>query len=482
MKALLILKAWVMIGIILYAGIGLGPDEAQYWTWSRHLDGGYYSKPPAIAWQIFATTQLIGSTELGVRLGAVIIGTLFAWVVYRLALKVDLSENAAFLAGCLAALTPLGIFSTFLAITDGGMLLFWTLALTEIAMSLESSHPPSYLRFGLWIACGALFKWPIYLLWLAVIPLLRYPQYRQRALLGGLLISLLGLAPSLYWNIQHDWATFRHVTTIVQGGNTGSQGNPLEFMGSQILLLSPLVALLLIFGWFKIKAQKPSVQFLGLLSLGILLLFIVYSLFKKGQGNWCLFAYPSAFVFLAAVWEQRKSWLAIALTFSVALALFVFSIPTLQRFSLASIPWKINPFKHNVGWETLRQLPFDPEKQFLFADKYQLTSILSFYNAHQEEAFFFNLLGTRKNQFSYWSGAPINREGLFLAVENGLDVDEKLHKMHEFYRPLLAPHFDHVGPATLIPLFSANGIPVKKALLIPCQGYRGTRPEDPEKY
>ena len=32
----------------------LYPDEAQYWLWSRTLDWGYYSKPPMIAWLIWA--------------------------------------------------------------------------------------------------------------------------------------------------------------------------------------------------------------------------------------------------------------------------------------------------------------------------------------------------------------------------------------------------------------------------------------------
>ena len=33
-------------------------DEAQYWLWSQHLDFGYYSKPPMIAWVIRAATAL----------------------------------------------------------------------------------------------------------------------------------------------------------------------------------------------------------------------------------------------------------------------------------------------------------------------------------------------------------------------------------------------------------------------------------------
>src|SRR5258705_13052447 len=48
----------------------LYPDEAQYWLWSRALDFGYYSKPPVIAWAIWATTSLGGDAEPWVRLSA----------------------------------------------------------------------------------------------------------------------------------------------------------------------------------------------------------------------------------------------------------------------------------------------------------------------------------------------------------------------------------------------------------------------------
>src|ERR1700749_4229200 len=51
--------------------LDLLPDEAQYWSWSRHLAFGYFSKPPVIAWLIRATTELTGSNdEWAVRLGA----------------------------------------------------------------------------------------------------------------------------------------------------------------------------------------------------------------------------------------------------------------------------------------------------------------------------------------------------------------------------------------------------------------------------
>ena len=60
-------------------------DEAYYWDWSRQLDWGYYSKPPMIAWLIAASTSLIGSTTLAVRLPAVLLGTVGLIFVYLLA-------------------------------------------------------------------------------------------------------------------------------------------------------------------------------------------------------------------------------------------------------------------------------------------------------------------------------------------------------------------------------------------------------------
>src|ERR1700680_1577978 len=39
---------------------GLYPDEAQYWFWAQHLELGYYSKPPLVAWLIALTTTMLG--------------------------------------------------------------------------------------------------------------------------------------------------------------------------------------------------------------------------------------------------------------------------------------------------------------------------------------------------------------------------------------------------------------------------------------
>jgi len=61
--SVLLLKALGSILLILFLGVGLAPDEAQYHLWSKYIDWGYYSKPPGIAWQIYLGCLFFGDTE-----------------------------------------------------------------------------------------------------------------------------------------------------------------------------------------------------------------------------------------------------------------------------------------------------------------------------------------------------------------------------------------------------------------------------------
>lgn len=488
LSCILLLKAALILLFILNGNVGLGPDEAQYWTWSQSLDWGYYSKPPGIAWQIAFGTLFFGNSELGVRFGSILIGTALSMAVFCLAKACRLQASTAFWAGIVMAFTPLGVMSSFLAITDGGVVLFWTLA----TIFLVSAKPNMFV-IGILIFCGALFKWQIYYFWIFVALSINYlPSVRKREILGGMAISLMGLVPSLIWNVQHQWVTFRHVAGNIGVENRSLlQGNFWAFFGEQAALLSPILfgILLMAFIYFIRKSKEISwpIWFCGMSSMLIIVIHCFLALFKKMQGNWCDYAYPTAIVFLCWYACEKvswgKLWLKIGLVLSIGLCILSLSIPYLP------VSYRINPFKHNLGWKvlsnTLTQVGYDPNAHFLFSDKYQMSSLLSFYSKGQKRAYFLNLHHIRNNQFSFWPSMAMQQRGntgFFVISENTPHKEKNFPVLVQEYQDLLQNYFKEVHYLGEYPLFYSGGKVVKAALIYKCVDYNGEHPSPTNLY
>ena len=176
---------------------------------------------------------------------------------------------------------------------------------------------------------------------------------------------------------------------------------------------------------------------------------------KKVAGELGGFCLSTAAVLVAwRAWDNSRRlrlWLIGGIALSIALCSFAFALPFLQSESLVSIPYKYNPFRHNVGWKELGlQLAaagYDPDAHVLASDKYQITSILSFYGPNQKRAYFLNLQGVRKNQFSYWPSMAQEKKGktvFFVAVENFSLSDPKWVSLEADYKLKLAPYFSDV--------------------------------------
>lgn len=459
-------KALLMALYVQFSGLGLAPDEAQYWTWSQELSFGYYSKPPGIAWQIFATTSIFGNTELGVRASAILIAILITFATYRLARACQLNHPTSSLAAAMMALTPLGFGASLVATTDGGSIFFLTLAL-GYCVRKESIDP---IRVGGLIACAALFKWTAYLLFPFLLMMGNMPR---REILKAMAISLLGLIPSLVWNIDNDYATFRHVFHTMTGRRMDQSGgsapaNPLEFLLAQVGLLSPVLFFLLMGSYWKLlkKPLRAPLQLLGSFSLAILSITFIFSCFQKMQGNWGAYVYPSALVFLAATQPPRPLRVGLGISLLLVGPLLIAA-----------------PFKAMQGWSelepALNEFGYRPDEHYLVSDKYQTTSLLSFYGETQKRAYFLNVNGARKNQFSYWPGLERKqpgRDGFFALI---LDRPSPVEPLIESYSEKLSPYFDKVEYLGKASLFEA---PVKELLIFKTHGYNGQAPAESESY
>lgn len=216
------------------------------------------------------------------------------------------------------------------------------------------------------------------------------------------------------------------------------------------------------------------------------------SIFKKMQGNWCDFAYPTAIIFLCwfafEITKRGNIRIYVGSVLSFLLVLGAFSIPFLQSADI-SIPYNWNPFRHNVGWTNLSlallDAGYDPKTEFLFGDKYQISSILSFYGEDQKRAYFLNLHGIRKNQFSFWPGMEKEQKGktgYFVITENSPQLEKQQEHLVKYYTDKLKEYFSEVHYLGMKPLFESNHKVLKGALIFKCIDYNGKVPPETDLY
>lgn len=472
---IVIAKATFIAFFIAFGNFGLGPDEAQYWTWSKDLALGYYSKPPGIAWQIALSTFLFGDTEFGVRASSLILGSFIPIATFTLAKSCLLKPKTCFLASMAFAFSPLGILANVLAITDVGMVLFWTLAAQQACKALSEKALLPYYRIGFFILLGALFKWPTFLFWIFLIPLfIVRPKLYNKHFFLGIFLSLLALIPTIFWNMHNDWSTFKHVFSTIHNPSSSSadpaffKGNFWEFIGMQALLIFPAAFILLCLilkAWYRDKNDiELSLVFCGASAFTIIVIYAFVAFFKKIQGNWCDFVYPQLFVIIAWGCCEKRPHLKKAFTASI----------TAAAMMIIALPFFSHNFKHNVGWQNLtkelKNLGYNSSEHFLLSDKYQTSSILSFYGPEKKRAYFLNIHGIRNNQFSFWPGieseAP-EKTGFFVYIENAPNNFNNA-KISSEYQKLLQDYFLNIE---FLGQFSLQKN--KSALIFKCSRYNG---------
>jgi len=343
----------------------LGPDEAQYWFWSKTPAFGYYSKPPFVAWAIAATTALFGDAEWAVRLSAPFF-QLGASVFLFLAARRLADERAAFWAG-IAWLTMPGVFlSAALITTDGPLLFFWSLALYAfIRLTAPDERRPLVWGgvLGAAVGLGLLSKYAmLFFLPGAVLALLAEPD-RRRALTAGpailaALVALALVAPNVIWNAQHDFQTIAH--TAANANWTAAMGHPdnlLKFLGDQFGVAGPILLLLMIVaGAAAVRRAGPDPTHLKMLlafALPALLIVSAQAFISRAHANWAAVAYPSAVI--AAVMAAR-TWRHGAMALRASLGLHLIAgagfLAAFTSFALADAVGASGPFKRLRGWET----------------------------------------------------------------------------------------------------------------------------------
>jgi undecaprenyl-diphosphatase len=447
----------------------LAPDEAHYWEWSRHPDWSYYSKGPMVAYLIAVSTRLGGHTEFWVRLPAVVLGIGLAGIAYVLGRRIFQSERAGFLSVVLLSLMPLYAAGSVLMTIDAPFVLCWGLASLFLGRTAHHRIEGSWYGPGIALGLGLLSKYtmlmllPCVLLWLLLSPRLRPWLYRREPLEGALLGFLI-FSPVVVWNARHGWLSGRHV--LIQAGAGGTQASLLgapEFLGSQLLVVSPFLFVFLLLGtiwaWREgIRQGRDDLLLLACLSAPVFLFFQVWGFVTKVQANWAAHAYFTAAVAAAGWSETWQTWgphrrmtrrlngLLLASIILPAVLLLVAFVPDILRPFGARVPAAADLVSKRLrGWPELGRATSEvmraaPRPPFLVSDRYQIASELAFYGEGHPRVYNANL-GRRMNQYDVWGGwdALKARDGLFVTYGAGDPPEELRAAFQEVERVRVVP-------------------------------------------
>ncbi len=440
LAALALLTVWRVLAA-LHAAPPLFFDEAQYWDWSRHPDWGYFSKPPMVAWLIALSTGLLGHSEPAVRAAAFLLYPATAWLIYLVGRRLaghyppssPTARHGPWLAALLFASLPMTAMGTWLITTDAPLLFFWSAALLFYLRALADDRGRDWLALGLALGLGLLSKYSMALFIPAALGHLLASPDRRRLLAapGPWLAAALALAvlsPNLAWNLQHDFASFRHTAEISQLDRALLHPDKLlDFVLAQFAVFGPLAMAAL--AWLARRPGRllgePALAPLAWFALLPLALFLVQALLARAFANWAVTAYVAAAP-LVAFWllsRGRRTWLAAAIAVNLVLGAAAYHWHDLARWSGVELGRRTDPYSRLLGWpevggEVARRLAAHPGARLLTHDRTEYCELAYYAGPRARPAYYLNPSRAVSHHYALTADVAGAPSGEFLLVSD----------------------------------------------------------------
>jgi len=215
-KAVLILiVAGFILRCLLSLLLELGNDEAYYWLYSQKLEWNYFDHPPLVAlWvRIFTANLLLQEYEFFLRLGSIAGCALATWFMYKTMATLH-SERAGWFAACLYnGSFYVGLTSGLYLMPDAPQMVFWTFSMWMLAqISIDDKNHIYWLLFGIGAGLCIMSKVHGIFLWcgLGLFVLFKKREWLLNPWLYiSFLITVLIISPIFFWNLDHDFITYR---------------------------------------------------------------------------------------------------------------------------------------------------------------------------------------------------------------------------------------------------------------------------------
>jgi 4-amino-4-deoxy-L-arabinose transferase-like glycosyltransferase len=300
--------------VVMASPLEIGPDEAQYWRWSRTLDFGYYSKPPLIAWLIAFSTALFGDAEWAIRFFSPILHGVAAFFLFLLGKRMFDARIGGWGAAIYLLMPGVWLSSTLMS-TDAVLLPAWAAALYFLRRMRDSATLANGAMAGCAIGLAMLAKYAaVYLFVGAGLAAILDREMRKAILSPAGLASVVGalvvLSPNLVWNALNGFATVSHTADNANLGEAGfNPSHVFSFIGDQMAVFGPILFLVLLAGFAFIAGRKDRETFareIWLLCFIVPALIVILGqeIMSRAHANWAATVYPASSV-LVASWIDR---------------------------------------------------------------------------------------------------------------------------------------------------------------------------------
>lgn len=311
-KTTVLLLGFLLVKMVLefqliHPVFDLHRDEYLHLDQAKHLAWGFQSVPPLSSWIAWIILQL-GNGVFWVKFFPALFGALTIWVVW----KIIEALNGGWFALSMGAVAIL--MSVFLRINilfqpNSFEYFIWTCVYYFIIKYIQTKKSSWLYAMAICIGLGVLNKYNIAFLVLGLLPALAITEHRKlysnKHFYLAILVSLIIIAPNLYWQWTNDFPVISHMQelkrTQLVNVTTG------HFIKEQFLFFFAAVFVLVtvFVGFFRYEPFKQFRIFLWAFccSIGLFIYF-------KAKAYYAIGLYPVLIAFGAVYLEQvlSKSW------------------------------------------------------------------------------------------------------------------------------------------------------------------------------
>ncbi len=432
---------FTLIRLVIAPFFGLGVDEAHYVLYAKYLDLSYVDHPPLVGWVHAPVFYIFGTNEFLARIPAVLIFAATSYCAYVFILRITQSKNLALLSvlalNCSFMLNVLGL----MLLPDSFLLLFVFLLIFISEKILAEKKPLDFVLLGVLFGLMGLAKYTSILF---VPPLIIFYLVKKRYdilfspyMFLAAVIAFAMITPVIYWNMTHDFISFRYQGGHVFGTLSTSIKNFAESLAAQFGAYSPFLFIVAFYGFFKSLRSKSVYLTLAVLFGGTIIAFFLFtSFYERTLPHWpgvfyLLFIPVGTCFLLRSPQRWKRNFLYFSIGFSLILTLVAYVELAGKYFTFADYK---SPFRDIYGFpdivkqaDEILKKNVSQKPKAIAVSNWTMGSRTLYYNLPYKNEIF--VVDNRQDQFDIWQKkSPVGYDLLFLNTHfNNLDIEKQIN-------------------------------------------------------